>query len=473
MWEAIRSNRLKSRLLLALLGSVLVALGFIIGAAATGDPYVGGLGGAFFALVVWLVMLVTALAGGDRILLMSVGARQIQKADMPRLWNVVEEMTIASGMGKMPKVYIIDDSAPNAFAVGRNPDIASVAVTSGLLRRLNRDELQGVVAHEIGHVRNLDVRFMTIAAVTVGTIAILGDGVLRWMWWTGGGRRRRSSGRGGGQGQAILLLLVIVAAIVAPLFAQLLYMACSRRREYLADASAARFTRYPEGLASALEKIALQASGTEKKKVNRAVAPMYIVNPLQARQAVGLFSTHPPTEDRIRILRSMAGGAGFMEYEAAYQKVHGKKKHCLGARTLGSEKDQVAVREPSKEPEPEQEGLEQLREAFDFLDREAGLLVIPCACGVRIKLPEGYDRPTIPCTRCGRVHEVPKATASAPATGTEPPAGPLTHYQRRGKGWESFQCSCGRTLQLSPNFAGKYVRCPECKNKIEIMGTES
>jgi len=442
MWEAIRSNRLKSHLLLGLLGSVLAGLGFIIGMYATGEPFIGGLGGIFFALVLWLVMLLVALAGGDRILLGSVGAKPIQKEDMPRLWNVVEEMTIASGLGKVPKVYIIADEAPNAFAVGRSPETASVAVTSGLLRRLNRDELQGVVAHEIGHIKNLDVRFMTIAVVTVGTIAVICDGMLRSLWWTGGGRSRRSSSKGGGQAQALLLVLVVVAAILAPLFAQLLYMACSRKREYLADASAARFTRYPAGLASALEKISRLAT-SKKKKPNRAVAPLYIVNPLQARAMTGLFSTHPPTEERVRILRSMGGGAGYADYEAAYRKVQGKDRHCLGERTLSSERKSIGVREPSAEPEPKQEGLERLREAFDFLDRGLGLLLLPCVCGLRIKLPPGFNKPKIKCPKCGRVHDVPKAdvaTAAKSATAPGTPAAPLTHYQRKSRGWESFQC---------------------------------
>jgi heat shock protein HtpX len=310
-------------------------LGFLLGAGFAGgssrllspERIAGGMLGVGVASVLWMVMMLAAYYGGDSLLLSSAKARRIQKEDLPQLWNVVEEMTIASGLGQMPKVYIIDDPEPNAFAVGRSPETASIAVTMGLLRRLNRDELQGVVAHEIGHIRNLDVRFMTLASVTLGTIVLLSEVFLRSMWYGGGRGRRRSSSSGGGQAQAILLVAALLVAILAPIAAQLLYFACSRKREYLADASAARFTRYPLGLASALEKIASTVS-TGSKKVSRALAPMYIVNPLQSRSAVGLFSTHPPTEDRIRILRSMAGGAGLAQYEEAYRKVHGEGREA-------------------------------------------------------------------------------------------------------------------------------------------------
>jgi len=247
MWEAIASNRRKSTLLILLMGAVLSVLGAVAGiaiftgAATGGDVAAGALTGLAAALLVWVVMWLTAYAGGDGILLATAGAREIQREDAPMLWNVVEEMTIASGLGKAPRVFIIEDPAPNAFAVGRTPEKAAVAVTSGLLQRLTRDELQGVVAHEIGHVRNLDIRFMTYASVMVGSIVMISDIFLRSLFYGGG--RRRTSSREGGQAQAILMLVAVLVAIFAPIFAYLLYFACSRRREYLADASAARFSR--------------------------------------------------------------------------------------------------------------------------------------------------------------------------------------------------------------------------------------
>lgn len=465
-------------MLILLMGLMLILFGFLLGAGVAGgssrlvspERVAGGILGIGLASVIWMALMLAAYYGGDSLLLSSAKARQIQKEDMPQLWNVVEEMTIASGLGAMPKVYIIDDPEPNAFAVGRSPETASVAVTAGLLRRLNRDELQGVIAHEIGHIRNLDVRFMTLASVTLGTIVLLSEVFLRSMWYGGGRSRRRSSSSGGGQAQAIVLVAALLVAILAPIAAQLLYFACSRKREYLADASAARFTRYPPGLASALEKIASSASGSGRK-VSRALAPMYIVNPLQSRAAVGLFSTHPPTENRIRVLRSMAGGAGLAQYEEAYRKVHGKGRGLLASRTIRDDAG-ASMRPPCADAEPVQGAVQRGREALDFLDRLSGLLLIPCACGMRIKLPEGYRKQSIQCPRCGTVHPLP-GVAESGVSGSEsvrPAAEPSESgvYQRRSTGWESFQCSCGKTLQLSPNFAGTHVRCKGCGRKIEV-----
>ena len=322
----------------------------------------------------FFVLVLVAFFGGDSVLLSSAGAMRIHKQDAPQLWNVVEEMTIAGGLKRPPRVYVIDSSAPNAFAVGRKPEKAAIAVTSGLLKRLNRDELQGVIAHELAHIQNLDVRFMTLASVMVGAIVLVSDVFLRSLWYGAGrGSRRSSSSKGGGQAQLVFLAIAILMAILAPIAAQLLYFACSRRREYLADACAARYTRYPEGLASALEKIAARA-GT-KRNVCRPLAPLYIVNPLQARKAIGLTSTHPPTQARIAILRAMAGGAGYQAYEAAYRQVVGKAGKCLSQRTL-SEQEDVPIRKPTPEPDKKKAAVERAQDALDLIDRLAGFLLM-------------------------------------------------------------------------------------------------
>ena len=482
MWEAISSNRRRSWLLIGLMGLILISLGAVIGLAIIPpvgnhyfqqsdqpglDPYVTGLYGAGIALLIWLIMWAVAAGGGDSILLSAAGARPIKKSYAPQLWNTVEEMTIASGLGQMPKVYVIDDEAPNAFAVGYRPGRAAVAVTSGLLRRLNRDELQGVIAHEIGHVRNLDVRFMTMASVMVGSIVMVSDIFLHSLWF-GSGRRRRSS-RGGGQAQIIFLVIAIIAAVLAPLCAQLLYFACSRRREYLADASAARFTRYPEGLASALSKISRK--GGEVKKVNRVVAPMYIVNPLQARAAVGLFSTHPPIDKRVKILRSMGGRAGFADYEAAFRQLEGKKAHCIGARTLASDQS-VTARQPSAKPDSKQDAIERAREVGDLLAGLADFLFITCTCGVRLKIPPNFKQPSLSCPRCGHKHEIPHAGISPTKPAGTPGrtvAQPPLRFERKGTGWESFKCSCGHVVQISPAFHAPTTNCHKCRRLIEIV----
>jgi heat shock protein HtpX len=225
-------------------------------------------------------------------------------------------------------VFVIWDGAPNAFAAGRSPERACVAVTSGLMEKLSRDELQGVVAHEMGHVHNRDVLYMTLLGVMVGAIVLMCDFFLRYFWVFGGrGRSRSRRGGGGGGAQLVFIVIGLVLAILAPILARLLYLATSRRREYLADANGAVFSRYPAGLASALEKIAADTEPLEA--ANRATAPMYIVNPL--RKASGrrglsrLMSTHPPLAERIAILRSMGTGLSLDEYQKAWQQVTKKR----------------------------------------------------------------------------------------------------------------------------------------------------
>jgi heat shock protein HtpX len=259
----------------------------------------------------------------------------------------------------------------------------------------------------------------------------------------------------------ILLVATIVAAVLAPLLANLLYLACSRKREYLADASAARFTRYPPGLASALEKMSRTkgSAGT----VPRALVPLYIVNPLQAASAAGMFSTHPPTTKRIQILRSMAGGAGWMEYENAYRKVMGGNETCLDGRTLRAQEN-VPVRMPSAE----EAGTEQetIHEVTDLLDTLASFLLIPCVCGVRIKIPPTFGEDSIGCPRCGRNHAVPRAEVEV-KDGTVAADSNL-RYKRRSAGWETFQCTCGKIHQLSPGLQVSILTCKGCKRRIEL-----
>ncbi|MCX8036806.1 MAG: M48 family metallopeptidase [Candidatus Sumerlaeia bacterium] len=393
MWEQIRSNRRKSAILLVLMAVLLLALGSSLGAAATGAPE-GAIAGAALAAAVWLILTLVAYAGGDNIMLATAGARRIEKRDLPKLFNIVEEMTIASGLPVMPEVYLIESNVPNAFAVG-SPKRSAVAVTTGLLARLNRDELQGVIAHEIGHIRNQDTRFIVLAGVMVAAIVLIADLFWRSMAY---GRFRGGRGRGGGQAQAILMLVALVLVILSPILARLLYFACSRKREYLADASAARFTRYPEGLASALEKID-KAVLSERPDVNRVIAPMYIVNPLAARGGIsGLFSTHPPTAERIRILRAMGKSASFAQYEEAYRTVSGKSG-LIGASAL-ADSGETPVREAAAETEPV--AAARKREAMDVLYRKSGYRIAQCTCGTRMKVPPTHPDPAIPCPTCGR-----------------------------------------------------------------------
>ncbi|MHC4153976.1 MAG: M48 family metallopeptidase, partial [Planctomycetota bacterium] len=262
MWELIRINRRKSITLLGLMALCLLLLGYIIGMAVLGAR--GAYFGLIIAAIVWLILLMVSFSSGDQILLAASRAKPVTHDVHPQLFNIVEEMKI--------KVYIINDPAPNAFATGRKPETASVAVTAGLLAKLNRDELQGVVAHEISHILHRDILFVTLAGIMLGSIVLLSQVFLRGMFYSSmGSRRRYSSGSGGGQAQLILLVIAIVVAILAPIMAYLLYFALSRKREYLADAGGARLTRYPEGLASALEKIAGDPS-PQLASVNKVTA---------------------------------------------------------------------------------------------------------------------------------------------------------------------------------------------------------
>lgn len=306
MWEAVAANKRRSAWLIFWLALMLAVTGGAIG-LLMGGAQQSAFFGAFVGLCVWGVLLLVNLAGGESVLLSSANAREITHEQAPQLYNIVEEMRIAAALPAMPRVFIIDTPVPNAFAVGLKPERACVAVTAGLLERLNRDELQGVIAHELGHISNRDTLFMTLAGVTLGAIVLLADAGMRMLFWGGGGRRRSSSsGKGGGAAMAIMMIVALSLAILAPLIARLLYFACSRQREYLADASAAQFTRLPSGLAHALQKIAAQQD-PKKIPVNRVVAPMYAINPLAAAGSFNVFGTHPPTAERIRRLLAMQG----------------------------------------------------------------------------------------------------------------------------------------------------------------------
>jgi heat shock protein HtpX len=244
--------------------------------------------------------------GGDRMILAVSHARPIVHDDDPELFNVVEETAIAAG-APMPRVYVIDDSAPNAFATGRDPQHAAITVTSGLRAKLTRDELQGVIAHEMSHIGNYDIRLMLLMAVLVGTIVMLSDFLWQTLFWSGvsGGRRRSRDESGGNPVALVLVVVAVVLGILAPLLARIIQLAVSREREYLADASAVELTRYPQGLASALRKIDDDPEVLEA--ANRGTAHLFIANPIKTfeKRAGSAFASHPPIEERIRRLESL------------------------------------------------------------------------------------------------------------------------------------------------------------------------
>lgn len=301
--ERIEKNKRNSLFLFVVFFALVLVFGYVIGYAYIGDP-VGALFGLALALVVGAISGLVSYYAGDRMVLAASRAREVTHDDWPVLFNVVQEMQIASGL-PMPKVYVIDDSAPNAFATGRDPQHASIAVTAGLLDKLDRDELQGVVAHEMAHVANFDIRYSMMVGILVGMVVLTSDFFLRTLWWGGGRNRGGGNNGGGGYVQLIMLVVALVLAILAPIFARLLQLSISRQREYLADATAVKLTRNPKGLADALQKITGDREVLEV--ANRATAHLYIANPVKKfeKRAKGMFSTHPPIEERISILRAM------------------------------------------------------------------------------------------------------------------------------------------------------------------------
>lgn len=288
MYDQISSNKRRTVVLLFCFLALLWGLAWVI-SQSFGQPdllFIIGIFAISYAIFSYFA--------GSKMALAVNGAQQIQKKDDPRLWRTVENLAITEGL-PMPKVYIMDDPAPNAFATGRDPAHGVVCATTGLLRIMDDNELEGVIAHELGHVKNYDVRVTTLAFALVGVISLIADFFLHISFW--GGRDDRENNN------QIMIVLAIFAAIIAPLAASLLQLAISRRREYLADATGALTTRYPEGLASALEKIA--AHGSALRKQNTSTAHMFFVNPLKGKSLAGLFSTHPPVELRIKALREM------------------------------------------------------------------------------------------------------------------------------------------------------------------------
>ena len=403
MWELIQSNRRKSLVLFISLGITLLLLGYFFGGAYYPDG--GGYIGIFFAFIIWGILSLISYFSGSKILLAVSGAKEVTKEVHPQLFNVVEEMKISAGLPAMPKIYIINDAAPNAFATGIKPENSVVAVTAGLLARLNRDELQGVVAHEVSHIVNRDILFMTFAGIMLGSIVLISEVFLRSLWFSGGGRYSSRSSKSSGQGQIIIMVIAIVFAILAPILAQLLYFAISRKREYLADASAVRYTRYPEGLASALEKIS--ENTIDLKTANKVTAPMYIVNPLKPKgqKLSDLTSTHPPISERIRILRSIAGGANYVNYQSAFDRVKRSKSKIIPVSGLA---DSSVIGLKVAAPLTADVGLnkETHREMGNIMMKVNDYSFINCVCGLKIKVPPNFGKNEITCPRCGRVHQI-------------------------------------------------------------------
>lgn len=298
IYNQIASNRWRTWFIMFFFVVFITTIGYVFGkATGYGVSFVG------IAFILSGIMTIGSYYFSDTLVLATTGARLLKKSDDPELFHIVENLSIGDGV-PMPKIYMMNEEAPNAFATGRDPKHAVVCVTRGLREMMNKAELEGVLAHELSHVKNYDTRLMGVVAILVGSVAILADMFLRSLWWGG---TRRDNDREGGNAQAIFLILGLIFAILSPIAATLIQLAVSRKREYLADASGVLLTRYPEGLASALEKLSKDHRPT--LGATNATAHLFIENPFDNKSNkawfAGLFDTHPPIQERIRILRSM------------------------------------------------------------------------------------------------------------------------------------------------------------------------
>jgi len=484
-WSVIAENKRKTVSLIVLMGFFLISSGSMIGMALADaqHPYAAGLIGAAVAGAVWVVMLLVSLFASDSVLLGLTHAREVTRDMYPQLINVVEEMVIAGSLPHMPRIFVVDDPSPNAFAVGKSPEKSCICVTAGLLALCDRDELQGVVAHEIGHIMNRDVLYMTVAATMLGSILFISDMFVRSFRYTSTTRLASRSRRAGGGAAGPLLIVSLLLAIIGPILARVLYFSISRRREYLADATSARLTRYPEGLASALEKIG--QSPVMLSAAPSAVAPFYTVNPYRQHISSGAFATHPPLSERIQILRAMSHGAGYTDYLKAYARVTRRRRALLPPADL-TERGKVDIRQASRDGcSAPATRAESLRRARDIIRALNDFAFITCACGLRIKVAPEYPKDRIACPRCSRVHSVQRSGAAAvgsvlsassamgapaaarvvcPDQGGGHPSERAVQEARFVPGrWQKIACEiCGHGYEISPRFSGRRLVCSGC-----------
>ncbi|MBO4711897.1 M48 family metallopeptidase [bacterium] len=461
MWELIRINKRKSLFVLILMFILMVSLSGAIGAGFYPENYLTGiLWGAFIGIILWVIQAAVAYFAGDDIVLHFNMAVVVTPESYPQLYNIVEEMKIAAGLAVMPEIYIIESPGLNAFATGIRSEKTAICVTRGLVENLNRDEIQGVIAHEMSHILNRDVLFMTFAGVMLGTITMLSHVMLRGTAFANSNNRRSRKKGGFSGGHPVVILVILIFAIVAPILARIFYFTISKKREYLADASAARLTRYPIGLASALEKIAKRSS---VDFVSKITAPMFIVNPHFAggdEDSLFSASTHPPIYKRIAILTQLQHG-GKVSLEN-YQKLYEKELSTSGLfskTTLESDKSE-AVRAESTEK------LTGSRtDVADVILANTGFKILTCECGLKIKLPPSDLRMKVVCPRCRKELSVSGQSVAV----TENGGNELVFRRKNKNSWESFPCRCGNfTFQLSPLFRGTYVVCKRCKTKVKI-----
>jgi len=491
-WRIAAANKRKTVLLVAVMGVVLALLGFFTGELISmlggfmsgdqpGDSLAAGYIGTMVALAIWIGLLATSLLGSDQLFLGLAGAKEVTHDLYPQLYNVMEEVAIASSMPRIPAIYIIDDPAPNAFAVGKSLEDSHICVTAGLLAICNRDELQGVIAHEVGHIVNRDVLYLTVAATMLGAVTFIADTFVYSLRYAPVARYRSGASRAGkGLINVWLMVVGIAFVVISPILSRILYFCISRSREYLADATSARLTRYPEGLACALEKI--MQSPEKLTTAPRAAAPFYIANPYKQDLSDNLFATHPPLGERIKILRSMTGGASYRDYVRAYWAVTHVHKELIPALDL-KRSEEVTIRAASGDASTTTASPHAAaRKAPDIIRAMNQYVIIDCSCGMRMKFPPEFARGEIRCPRCNKPHTLQEpgrksasaileSTAALTRTERYDPERARTATLIRGQqketrkpgAWQSFTCNrCGRTVEISPAFSAQQLACTRC-----------
>jgi heat shock protein HtpX len=512
--ELIRKNKLKSIFLLVLTILIVVLVGFILGdviyTMIIPDQSVNyeerrlffslGFAGVIGFLEILQVYLF--IRGEPKLFFSRMGMNIAERTKFQKLHNVIAEMTISAGLTQTPIAYVIPSRALNAMAFGSSPENSAIAVTAGLLAVCNRDELQGVIAHELSHIINRDALLLDICRNSLGMVIVMRDVMLRSIRWGATGRLNyRISSRKSKAFTAhlLLLLLGVIFVLFAPMLVEVIYLTISREREYLADAVSAKLTRYPVGLASALTKIAYSTHSVAD--IDKVTSAAFISQP---RIDMGITSkgsrTHPPIWNRIRILRQMSGGAGYIDYQKAYNAVMLKSPGFMPGSMRGKNTSiplrmaEVISGEPASVDSLEEMSIlvNEVR-TDDIFRLTDGYSFINCDCGIKIKVPVSYDKFEIKCPRCGRIHKLSEnmnsllsamleesAVTGDAATGiirevmeekNEPDYSSEEEqtYVRKRKAWEEVQCRCGSKMQLSPTFLGKHVSCRKCNRRINII----
>jgi heat shock protein HtpX len=443
-------------------------------------PPHGGFWGAYIAFSIFTVWSVINYLTGDSTILLLNGAKKISHDTHPQLFNIVEEMKIAANLSVMPNVYVIPSRATNAFATGIRSKNNAVAVTAGLLWRLDRDELQGVIAHEMSHILNRDTLFVSFAGVMLGSIILLSEAFLRETFWSLDDSSRRYDSRNYSGGGWPVIIMIHVFAALSPIIARLFYFALSRKREYLADASAVRLTRYPEGLASALEKIS-KRSALDPSLSNKITTPMLIASPeiKSGWKFSSLTNTHPPIAERINILRAMIEGVDYPCYQQAFSRV-GNSKETIFPESQLIQYQNIPIRQANEDKDRKENKKKEFRKIGDLIRVVNKYAFLTCYCGLKFKIPPNFKKQKILCPKCMCEVKIPFAElagiddirtavgfAEKKKTSKQNKKQLLT-YKRKTEGWESFSCACGRLLQISPAFIASHIICQKCGRKTVI-----